>query len=446
MRDTLTGIIQTDVKPIVFSATNNNYTYTFMNDVVYSVGEKNTPINIPVEDGFIYGKTHDNYDIAIYLGNKKYEIITTGIVNTAAYVKSTVNTYTENIKTFEALQFCGGTLNEIFDISGINTEYKDGKIIVTHNDDVIEYTFDTDFGKIVISINSTVQEHNGVKGHSINNNDVILTLSFESPQPIRSVFEHYNKMKDLLSFMTFRKNVGFNEVKLLNTQPEIHMLLKTAEVHIYNKYEPSSKSYFNNLTFSDLGDTLPRLLSLLYQQKDETYSILLGFIPDDDNDRNHMNDKKIKAICSALECELSFAKDIDMQKNDVINKLIDEVKNFVKTFRKENPGLSNDTYSLISSSIGNWSQPLSEKLCLLYHKYEQEINSLNETDFIISDVEIKAFVKYRNHITHGRNRTPDMAIGVTAFYLCGLIYCSILERIGISRDKIKEFCAEKILS
>ena len=426
MNNALIWIIHTNTKSIVFSATNNNYIYTFMNDIIYSVGEKNTPINVPGEDCFIYGKPHDNYSIAIYFGISKYEIITTSIVNTAAYVKSTFNTYTENIKTFEAIQFCGGTLNEVFDISGMNTEYKDGKIIVTHNDDAIEYTFDTDFGIIAIRINSTVQEHNSVKGHSINNNDVILTLKFQMPQPISSIFEHYNKIKDLLSFMTFRKNVGFSEIKLLNTQPEFNMLLKTAEVHIHNNYESSGKSYFDNLTFRDLGDALPRLLTLLYQQKNETYSILLGFIPDDDNNRHHMSDIKIKSICSALECELSFAKDIDKQKNKVINTLIDDVKKFIKTFRKENPGLSNDAYNLISSSIGNWSQPLSEKICVLYHKFEQEINSLNKSNIIIYDVEIKSFVKYRNHITHGRNRTPDMTIGTTAFYLCGLIYCSIL--------------------
>ena len=135
-----------------------------------------------------------------------------------------------------------------------------------------------------------------------------------------------------------------------------------------------------------------------------------------------------------------------MEEKELLKTLVDITEKCIKEYRNENPGLSNDTYNLIFSSVGNWSQSLNEKLCALYHKYENEISVLNDSDLVITDDHIKAFVKYRNHITHGRHRTADVEIEITAFYMCGLIYCCILERIGLSREKIIELCVEKILS
>lgn len=444
--DVLTGVIQTEIKPIVFSTTRNNFSFTFMTDMVYSMGENNTLTEIPVSDGFIYGKTHDSHDVAIYIGNKQFKIVTTGDLNTVCYVRSIGCEANHDIRKFKAIRFCGGTLNNVFDINGMNTECIEGRIVISNSDDALEYIFDSPFGEIIIRIESTFRRERSAKGNSINNTDVILTLKFNTPQPLQTLFEHYNKIKDLLSFLTFRENVGFDKISLLNTHPAVDSLIETAVVNMRNDYKLTQKDYFSNISFNDLGSSIPNLLKILYNSKDEEYSILFGYLPHDDDDRTWMNDQKIKAICSALECELCFAEDIDVKEKELLKSLIVVTKKCIKEFRNDNPGLSNDTYNLIFSSVGNWSKPLNEKLCALYHKYENEINVLNMADFVITDDHIKAFVKYRNHITHGRHRTADVEIGVTAFYMCGLIYCCILERIGVSREKISELCIEKILS
>ena len=65
----------------------------------------------------------------------------------------------------------------------------------------------------------------------------------------------------------------------------------------------------------------------------------------------------------------------------------------------------------------------------------------------LSDEDIRFFVKYRNDITHGSYRVMDQKIALTAYLLQGLVYCCLLTRIGISRDKVTSLCrSNKILS
>ena len=246
--------------------------------------------------------------------------------------------------------------------------------------------------------------------------------------------------------MTFRRNVGFDKIFLEKSDSNTHVLTKSAEVFVRENKEFTSKSCYENILFNEIGESLPELIKLLYNSEDKKISLSIGFIPEDDKNYYILDDKKIRLICTALECELSFAKDIKVEENKELNELVNTVKVAIKEFRKKHSQLSNDMYNSISSSMGYWSFPLSEKLCALYHRYEEEMTTLNKSSSQITDEKIKAVVKYRNDITHGKHRTPDIEIVNTAFYLCGLVYFCILERIGVKRDKIKKLCEHKLLT
>lgn len=160
-----------------------------------------------------------------------------------------------------------------------------------------------------------------------------------------------------------------------------------------------------------------------------------------------MTNEKVKNICTALECEFSFIPEVvENEKNETMDNLIKTAEEVVKEFRKGNKELSDDVYSLIFSDIKRWSFPAKEKICALWHKYEQEMLLLNNSTITVTDEMIKETVKFRNDITHGNHRVLNNRIALTAHYLSGLIYCCILERIGLDREKIKELCKEKILS
>ena len=75
----------------------------------------------------------------------------------------------------------------------------------------------------------------------------------------------------------------------------------------------------------------------------------------------------------------------------------------------------------------------------------KEMTSLNFSDCDIEEQDIKNFVKYRNTITHGRHQILTDRIATTAYFLCGLIYCCVLTRVGYSKDNLKQLCERRIL-
>lgn len=188
-------------------------------------------------------------------------------------------------------------------------------------------------------------------------------------------------------------------------------------------------------------------MKIIYEDKDNSKSISLGFIPLNDADFYVMTNEKIKNICTALECEFSFIPEVvENDKNETIDSLMKTVDKVVKEFRNDHKELSNDVYSLIFSDIKRWSFPAKEKFCALWHKYEQKMLMLNNSTITVTDKMIEETVKFRNDITHGKHRVLNNKIALTAHYLSGLVYCCILERIGLDREKIIELCKEKILS
>lgn len=444
-KELITGVIPTETKPVIFSVKPNEYDFCFMTDSVYSFNTDNIPIKIPARDGFICGKTHENRNIAIYLGNLSFEVFGSGGLNTSAYVQAASNVYDTDIMEYEAICFKGGTLNNVFHINGMKFDHLDGNTVVKHNDDSINCVVEMNDYNMKLDIHSVTNERRGIRGNSINNSEVILTLEFNKPQPLITLFNHYNRMKDLLSFMTFRENVGFEKIALLKTHPEINHLTHSADVFIRSDLKETNKDYFHNIGFKDLGNSLPNLVKLFYDSEDKKQSLSLGFFPSNDRDRNIMNNTKIRAICSALECELGFVEDIKAEENVLLDELIEVARSTIKDYRHSHPGLSNDTYNLIFSSMKHWSFSLAEKLCALYHKYEQEMLILNKSDIIITEDAIKDFVKYRNDITHGKHRVLDMHVALTAECMCGLVYCCILERIGVDKEKIIDLCRHSIL-
>ena len=441
----MTGIIPVGEKNVVFSSRKDSFEFCFLTDSINSLSKGFYPVNLPAKDGFVFGKMHDNRDIAIYVGSLSFEVLGSRNLITSAFIKSCSNLSDNPVTEFDAIRFTGGTLNSVFVPDAIRFESENGKTIVSCNDDSKKYTINMEEYQMSLVIRSTAKEQLSIHGNSITNSDVELMLEFTAPQPLGKLFEHYNRMRDLLSFMTFRENVGFDTIYLLETDTEQHDLVKTAEVFIRNEGEKTEKNYFDNITIDDLGETLPALIKLFYDTKEKEQSVSLGFFRANDRDY-HITDAKIRAICSAIECELKFATDIKAEENQALSDLIAMVRKQVDDFQTSHTSISPDTYNSIRSGIGFWSFPLKERLCALYGKYAQEMANMNHSRTPITNEMLCSFVSYRNDITHGKHRTLQISIALTAHYLRGLVYCSILDRIGMSREQIQELCKEKILS
>lgn len=84
----------------------------------------------------------------------------------------------------------------------------------------------------------------------------------------------------------------------------------------------------------------------------------------------------------------------------------------------------------------------SDQIKAIYHMYDDIMAIANKSNRVVSDVDIDAFVKYCNDITHGSYRVLDSKIAHTTYLLACLAYCCLLTRIGVSRDKIKEWFSD----
>ena len=213
-------------------------------------------------------------------------------------------------------------------------------------------------------------------------------MNFSSPQKLVDAFEHITKIKDMISIMTYRENVGFEEIYLHHNNPRISKM----QVFLKENYSSTNKNIYNNLTFHDLHDYVPNLLTTIYSKKDNETSYDIGFIPLDDKEVYQITNQKVRMICSALECELFFIDDISYSDQENLSALVNEIKEKIKEHRKSSNKLSPKTYDMIFGSIKNWSMSASDKIWTIFQRYEDVLSFLlKRSDVIISECEITEF-------------------------------------------------------
>lgn len=440
MKDTNTprmGVIYNGEKPLNFYL--DDYNVTFMNTDFSQT---------KLEGPFVFGQTYNHQEIAIYKGQEPMTFRGVQRICTAAYIIATYNCLETQWDTFDSIEFVGGTLNALFSCSALKQEWQEQRIYFDIQKDERQYSFTIDDCSCNIIIYSSFRETVGFGGNSISNNQVHFQLEFGSPQPLLSLFEYIQKVKDILAFMCFRQNVGFDEINLHRNENYFSAM----RVYLKENYENTEKVQIKNITFHDLKEKVGNLASIIFNSQERTPSYELSFIPKTDKDALWMSDDRIRLICSALECELAHITDLNEAENGNLKGLIRLVKKVVKYHERTANRLSRKTYDVVYSSISHWSMSASDRICALYHRYEREMASIAERTHcsqatLIDDKEIAEFVKYRNNITHGSFRVINHEIATTAFWLQGLVYCSILTRIGMSSDEINTLCREwKILS
>ena len=395
------------------------------------------------DDKFIFGRTHRHYGIAIYKGDLALSCSGAQKLTTSAYMIAADNALSIDWSGFDYIQFSGGTLNKLFFCNALKKNSDDPSAVsFLVQDDRIRINLTINGCDCELIVGSDIREHFGINGRVISNDRVMMGLKFSEKQPLADAFKHITKMKELLAIMAFRSNVGFDEITLFHNDRHISKM----QVYIKENREFTEKDAMKNLMFYEMKDSIPALISILYGSKENKPSYEIGFLPSSDKDFHFMDNNKVRLICSALECELTFINDLQTEEDAHLQELIKSVKDMVKKHRDSENKLQSKTYDVIFPSIDHWSMSASDKICLLFHRFEQEMLTLNPSDIHIGNKEIEEFVKYRNRITHGSWRVLNNSIAITAHVLQGLVYCCLLTRIGMSREIILNLCqAHRIL-
>ena len=422
----ITGIFPSKEGNMCFLA--DGFDFTIMDNSI----EPLRFVEIEPRDGFLRGKTRDGYDIGMYAGKEKAHIFGNCRYETGAYIVS-LKQKDGDISYYNGIEFVGGTLNKLykpymFRIQGIEPEEKE----------TINFSITQDDVTIQFEIGYSVILDRTQKGQR-NEETVYCRLSFSCAQNLESFFKHFVAVKELIAFMTFRQNVGFEDIFLLSQPKTINGYQFTnhlAVVHIQYENALTEKGSFSCIGFEDIKSSLPTFLMLLYNNKERKPLYSSGYIPKDDLDVYRMSNSKIREICSAIECELSHVQVCDEEVDSNLRELVDSVKRIIKEHRESERKLPDKAYDTINGSISNWSIPASERIIALYQMHWQDVVNLRPIHFPMTDSTIEDFIKYRNDITHGKYRVLDENIARTGFARIGLIYCCVLTRIGVDSQTI----------
>lgn len=214
------------------------------------------------------------------------------------------------------------------------------------------------------------------------------------------------------------------------------------QLALYTGYEE------RKVLFDYLGDCISNLHTVISSDAEGKATYLMDFYADSDSDYVVLTDDKVKNICSSIECELDFVKDLKDDENENLKELIKEIKKVIRDHRKSEKKLEDKTYDMIGSSMSHWGMANSRKIYLLYEKNKIFMDILKtRTSISCTEEDVIAFVKYRNDITHGRYRTVDSVIATASYTLMALAYSCFLTRMGMQENELKKlFEEDKIAS
>lgn len=344
-------------------------------------------------------------------------------------------------RNYAGLRFSGGILEKLFMPNKLEIDCC-GDYKITYRDDSIEYELSVNGKLIRIHIESLLREKHGVNGTSLDNTETSLDVIVENGLTKNEILPLYNSILKICQFMSFRANVCFDQVQIISYEKlGNHRYMKDmAEMHVQNRFEKKTdKPWIQCISFEDLGEAIIPLFKSIYEEKDKKPFFSLDFLPKEDEDVNWISPDRIKKICTCLECEARLHKIIAEENKDFI-ELMGEVKELIKKHEENKNSLPAKTYDVIRNSMQHWDLSASDKIKSLFHMYEEIMIQPGCFQYSSTKFEdaIDAFIKYRNTMTHGNYMRITGEHADTAVNLMNLIYISRLDRIGVSKDMIKE--------
>lgn len=441
----MTGIVEGTEGKVLFCS--EQYLFTFMTRERL---EKRQSETITPEDGFVFATAHNGKQVAIYTGPREIEIdapLSTVQLHTELFFVSEFPIHNADLRSFQYISFRGGVLDRLKPFNPIEASYDE------NNEDIIsversmtstQCNFSTQEFSCEVKIGVVPVDYSDVDSMTLKN-EAYLSLKFDKGQPISSFFRHYQHVRRLVSFMTYRTDTPFNAIQIIPSHEDVFSPMMYVFVH-YKENEKSAPQHNSCITFDMLGDGVARLLSIFYNSKQKKPSYSLGFIPSSDEDRWVVTDDTVRSVSSALECEADIDEEVGAQQVVALSELCNSVKSVVEEHRdkhRHSPVLTEGTYNLIFGSIRHWSNSAFDRISFLFHKHEKALKLLPRfRNSPISDEDIHAFISYRNNISHGTYQEMTPQVKKATEVLEMLVYCCLLHRISVSDDTIEQVCSK----
>ena len=211
----------------LFPVDDENYTFLLQDFCFHIMSPNKKYISKtikPDENGLLHATTYDAHSIATYIAESTLPIHECLNLRTNNYMVCSINQFSpkcEQDYLFDGIEFVGGSLSKVFFPSSLNIISENGKNVLNEKDDTISFSFVSKGISYTVSIYSIPNTTWSIEGTTVSNTNVHLRLKFDKPQTIEKIFSCYNNIRTILSFMTFRTTISFEEVALLQRVKEI---------------------------------------------------------------------------------------------------------------------------------------------------------------------------------------------------------------------------------
>lgn len=450
----LTGVVKQDNLEAAFVANDHRFIFVPIQNLKFD----SLPAEITLSqnygtlhpvDNFFHGQTYDGRAIMIFY-KKDLRLIPTAAFDTDLYILSDDNI---PLNCYDVIEFQGGCLNSTFRPHSLSIGWDPSpQPKVEIHDDSIRVEIGTGDLKEIL-IGSDCQHEKSINGgHTLANTGAKLRLAFDQPQKIEStIIKRYADVNALVQFMTFRKNVWFDSIKLLKNESLDGETIPVTVASCYWKDEFQHEPIRDNvrcIRFDSLGaEVLAKLYNLIEKRnsKDEPFSV--DFLPQSSKDICCVSRQQLKDVCTALEVEKS-AQDIEPANSEPFKKLKQSIKKLIKESQRGEFPLTDREYSYINGNISHWNGPAAELNYSLYKQREDSIKPLLKDLGIeqLTEDDIQGVIRMRNDLAHTGTTSSNDLTAEKITILMGIIYSSVLSRCGCSDDKIYGFIEMGLLT
>ncbi|HIT10358.1 MAG TPA: hypothetical protein IAC24_02010 [Candidatus Onthousia faecigallinarum] len=295
-----------------------------------------------------------------------------------------------------------------------------------------------------------------------------LEINFNNCKNINEIVEYYLNVKKFFSFINNRKYVKFDKIvayknEQINYGFKEHDDIRNTEIEFeFFFVDPEDKFDLNNslntIHIEDLDNKFSKLYKIITDK-----DFLTEYYPLSTQDNNYIDNEKYINVSSAFESEFDklypkFKSTFSAEYSEVKKSILKFIAN-KKNRTNKKIKLSTDKNELTSMKkvikeceyfskiIKKIDGSLQEKIVYSYKEYNDIIGSkkkelMKNYELVKASPGILAdkFVKRRNDISHGNGTEQFTSFEIISYELMRMsIYCITLERIKMSKEKMKNF-------
>lgn len=339
-----------------------------------------------------------------------------------------------SIEPFKCIRFMGDSINlfynslNIIDIKKTTEIRNDGStniVIKPYSETIKTHKLEIDSNEceLIFSV-SYIKKFSSKKGFAIKT-DSRMELAYKKLLKCNDLLNIYLHIHNIFKFITFRKNIVFDKIQLLNESNHV-----IAEMIILNKIEPTNVDRNNTISYENISENIETLFKNIISSDRYTF-----FIPNNDNEAtfvdysSYMNTSacfeyfykkftknNIATDTNIIECKDKIIQIISQLKFECLPKLIKYINDY---------DIDDKTLKIKFKNI------MKEKTIILKSVFPKLILNSKELDNMAY-----YFSNQRNKIGHGdTDNLKGININPYVITLC-LIYILILEESNISENMI----------